>query len=1029
MTATAAAAASSASVRQTKLREAVDSITEELQANRSAAPTLLLRRAQAYADLGEEALARDDVARTAELVKDPQHKTPESVGAVERALREMAIASRATAAGDTADDGTASVEELVAHIMDNNAPAAAVLEQRILAKRAVLTAEQICGLVDSFHGLCARTSTMADNDTYPTALVSCISAAHSSLAPAAALIAAVAHTVRGWLAHDTDGEFKQRACRHGAKMYASAAHALAAQTGTGDADSEALEVLREAYGFYVTQVWPVGVLLGQSAGSVCEGALRLLTANRPLFVFAFASGATALKPKRAAMPPVEHLLALLGQPGDTEARSSRSLAMLLASQLSAAAKDPENSAMFPGYDAASRGSGPPQALAQLRGATAKVLDGWIQSTIQAERRQGLLAAAALYEAGAGADLAAELWLKSGWAEELWDQGEFDKPATQLALLELADACSTDAGVSAQMKKLGNGLVQALARKGAGSGGTAAGPAALASVVLAKWSGLPAAGAKAAAAVSAPAAEEPAQPTADADPIQLADDHIKRILAHAGSGDAANAVERSVEALGYLCLKPKPKEHVAGHAELLQALFLLARSTDLAGLRFAAVMLIGNLTRYRPVLSEEQKRMQQLQRLNSKGQTAAQAGEEAPDDADNELDAPEAVAGRAARVCSAGAITVLVAAVQTKARPSDSVKDAVAEIMVSLATSQALRGLLVQQGGVRALLGILTTDAPKAAITSSAAKAADGAQNAPKPLRQARDRDIAFALAKIAISVPPHLAFRDPREVARLLLALLAEDAAPQALLMKFEALLALTNLASAEPGSPDDVRGYICTLNGMSLVEMAVLSEHPLVRRAATELVCNLVYDADVFERFARDADSHVPAEDTDDPDAPAELLPSGIEELPSDDDGEAGPVPGRPGDDAYRAQRLHLLIALADVDDTATRSAAAGALAVLSSDARCCRYLFLAHPRAADVLLGLADDQTLDDDSAREAFQHRVAVVWANAAGCGDARVAAKMRRQPGLVECLRRMAADAQAPYCAAATSAVERLGSAVR
>ncbi|KAJ1723311.1 SWI5-dependent HO expression protein 4, partial [Coemansia biformis] len=719
--------------------------------------------------------------------------------------------------------------------------------------------------------------------------------------------------------------------------------------------------------------------------------------------------------------------------------SGRSLAMLLANQLAAAARDPENSALFPGYDAAARSSGPPRALVRLRAAAVEMLDGWVQSTIQAERRRGLLATAALYEAGAGTDLAADLWLKTGWAEELWDQGEFDKPETQLALLRLADARSTDAGASARMRTLGSGLVQALARKSGDSNSASAGLAGLASVVLAKWSGLPAGpaapGTGVGAAAAAPAAEGPAEDMAGVDPIQLADTHTKRILAHAGSAGGAAAddevVEKSAEALGYLCLKPQSREHVARNTELLQALFALARKSDRAALRFATVMLIGNLTRYRPVLSDEQKRMQQLQRLNAKAQGRAGSGdaqagsdkprtvaEELKDDAggeDSELDAAEAVAGRAARVCSAGGISVLVSAVQSKARPSDSVKDAVAETMVSLATSPGLRGLMVQQGGVRALLGILTADAPKAA---AATKADDGAKYAPKPLVQKRDRDIAFALAKLAISVPPNLAFRDPRELVRLLLSLLAEDAANQALLMRFEALLALTNLASAEPGSPDDVRGYINALDGMSLIEMAMLSEHSLVRRAATELVCNLVYDADVFERFARGADKYVPIED--DPDAPAELLPSGIVELPSDDEGVA-PDETTGGGDAYRAQRLHLLIALADVDDVATRSAASGALAVLSSDPRCCRYLFLAHPRAADVLLGLADDATLDDDGARAAFRHRVGVVWANAAGCGDARVAARMRRQPGLVELLQRMAGDTQAPYHAAAKSAL--------
>ncbi|KAJ1944219.1 class II myosin, partial [Kickxella alabastrina] len=309
-----------------------------------------------------------------------------------------------------------------------------------------------------------------------------------------------------------------------------------------------------------------------------------------------------------------------------------------------------------------------------------------------------------------------------------------------------------------------------------------------------------------------------------------------------------------------------------------------------------------------------------------------------------------------------------------------------------------------QGGVRCLLRhLLTADAPKA----QAAKAL------PSALLQGRDRRVAFALAKIAISVPPHLAFDDPREIARLLLALLAEESDAQALLMRFEALLALTNLASAPPGSSHDVRGYLANdLDGISLVELVLLSDHVLVRRAATELVCNLVYNEAVFERFAKGADAHVPAD---------EFTP-GIVELPSDGEGEGD---GASSDGAgYRSQRLHLLVALADVDDAATRSAAAGALAVLTSDPRCCRYLFLVHPRAGDVVLGLLAVEDGVGDKEAAAFRHRVAVIWANAASCGDRSVVARLGADDGVVAALKEMTADAKMPYYAAAKSALDQL-----
>ncbi|KAJ2443517.1 hypothetical protein GGF42_006600 [Coemansia sp. RSA 2424] len=57
-------------------------------------------------------------------------------------------------------------------------------------------------------------------------------------------------------------------------------------------------------------------------------------------------------------------------------------------------------------------------------------------------------------------------------------------------------------------------------------------------------------------------------------------------------------------------------------------------------------------------------------------------------------------------------------------------------------------------------------------------------------------------------------------------------------------------------------------------------------------------------------------------------------------------------------------------------------------------------------------------------AFKHRVAVIWANAASCGDARVCAKLREQVKIAESLREMASDSSTPYHAAANSALEQL-----
>ncbi|KAJ1720618.1 SWI5-dependent HO expression protein 4 [Coemansia erecta] len=1021
----------------------IERLTKELQSSAgdgSSNPAqILLQRARVYADLGDESNAQSDISQAAALVKDAKYASADNVAAVERAFREITVSRKAGTGGPVGSNAKyadKSIDDLVAIVVEDARKGASdadateamgVLESRIRQKKQALLADQLAQLVNAFHS--CVTDASEDGEKFARALADCISASINLAADSAdkhTLLGGTSEQIlNAWETHESDGQFKQQACRYGTGIYASMAFALAKRPDESE-DSSASSPHDKIYQFFISQVWMVGTLPVATSAEVREvvqGALRLLTADRPMFIRQFVSAA----------PSFVRLLDMLGQ----KEEAVRSLALLFASQLLSAACDPMNSLQFPGFDTkAARASAtqktPPPALLQVRALVTRTLDTWIQSTAQAERSRGLRALAGLYEAGVGADVSAELWLKDGWVEELWDQGEFDKLETQLALLHLADASSADAKISGLMKKTGNGLVQELVRKGKKSkdGSMEKELADTAAVVLSKWTGVsaapagpsaPAAG-TASGIVEIPDADDVAE---DADPRALADMHAKRIteLASQGASDAnTTAIQRAAEALGYLCLKPELKQHVSQNSDLLRALFSYAQKSSIAALKFSATMLVRNLTQYRPVLSEEQKRVQQLQKLSSRAQQTQKKEKETvsdviADDEESKWDSAEHVSERSVAVCKAGCLAMLVSAVQPAARPSESLKDAVAEVMVSLATTQALRGLLVQQGGVRALLSILTADAPKAAKQTSETSKSSAM---PQAMRQQRDRNIAFALAKIAISVPPHLAFQDPREIVRLLLALLAEESETQALLMKFEALLALTNLASAQPGSAHDVRGYMANdLNGMSLIEMVVLSDHVMVRRAATELVCNLVYDQGVFERFVKGADKCVPPESAQTAEVLGEREPSGIVEIEDDDDVDA--VDDKSRDEAYRSQRLHLLVALADVDDTATRSAAAGALAVLSNDARCCRYLFLAHPRASDVLLELTSGEDIDEVVA---FRHRVAVVWANAANCGDTRVLSFLRSKPEIVGLLKKMAAEQEMPYVGAAKSALARL-----
>ncbi|KAJ2265115.1 hypothetical protein EV176_006035, partial [Coemansia sp. RSA 451] len=459
-----------------QLQSQVDQLTLQLQTDSSNAPRVLLDRARVYGDLGEPLLAREDIARAASLVRDPTYKSESSVEAVERAVRQLSVSGNKS---QTEHIG-ASDQEIIDKVVQGTSDVACVvaLEQRIRANKTQLSGEQVCVLVDAFHKMCTDCEV-----AIVEAVASCVSAALVRLSvpedakavdgAAETLASVVQEIIDAWAKRSDNGEFKQQACKVGAKMYTTAVYALSTHEAV-DA-----RVLQSAVDFYVGQIWLVGTLPAETddvcQSDVCQGILRLLTSCRPHLVYSFVKSNGSL--------PIERLMSLLGQPRSLT--GSRSLAMLIASQLTAAVQDPSASSLFPEYDAKSKARTAPPALVQLRTLAADIIDVLVQSTIQSERTRGLYALASLYESGAGSEMAINVWAKNGWAEELWDQGEFDRPETQLALVYLADACSTDTKVSASMKKLGNGLVQELARTRTGELGE------IASVVLAKWSNLPA----------------------------------------------------------------------------------------------------------------------------------------------------------------------------------------------------------------------------------------------------------------------------------------------------------------------------------------------------------------------------------------------------------------------------------------------------------------------------------------------------------------------------------------------------------
>ncbi|KAL8663418.1 MAG: hypothetical protein Q9168_008101 [Polycauliona sp. 1 TL-2023] len=350
-------------------------------------------------------------------------------------------------------------------------------------------------------------------------------------------------------------------------------------------------------------------------------------------------------------------------------------------------------------------------------------------------------------------------------------------------------------------------------------------------------------------------------------------------------------QSSIEGLAYASIQPSVKEDLIGDRLFLARIMdSLKASNPGATTIYGALTLLDHLTRYLPVLSEEQKKMNQLKAYANASKSAS-----TPDP----LEEATAVSRRCKVVVEAGAITTFVAISDHLSPAATAV---VANIILSLTRTPNLRGTIAQQGGARLLLKKYTT------IT--------GMSDVDKQAR----RTMAHALARILISIDPILVFPAAgspplTSATRPILSLLTQESTdvsegPRDLLPTFEALLALTNLAS----TPSDEATMVIIRQTAGLMEDLLLSKNAMIQCAATELVCNFMTSAAGVELFA-------------------------------DESKAAG-------------RRLHILLALADVEDSSTRQAAGGALATLTCFEGVVKGI-VAREHGIEILLGLCADES----------------------------------------------------------------------
>lgn len=345
---------------------------------------------------------------------------------------------------------------------------------------------------------------------------------------------------------------------------------------------------------------------------------------------------------------------------------------------------------------------------------------------------------------------------------------------------------------------------------------------------------------------------------------------------------------AVEGLAHMSTNPAVKEALSKDSAFLVRLFTLVpkrkgAAAELLGDSAASplygtVVIIANICVYRPRLSAEEAQIAKTSK--GPGQTRGQQEEE-----NDPLDDDEHVKERGRRLLSTGAMLALTSAV--RATDSRAVHSAVGRAILSLVEEKENRGKVLQAGGAKALQAIV-----QAALPASKSSDPNGT-----PQMEKSDFDPIQALAKLSITAAPVQVF-GPNEGAvydaiRPFALMLTHSNA--SLLQRFEAMMALTNLSSLSP----EAATRIANADGlMNKVELLMLEDHTLVRRAATELVCNLVAGSEeIFNKWGGDRDKAA-------------------------------------------SGKLQVLVALCDVDDLPTRLAASGALATLTASPDACESL-----------------------------------------------------------------------------------------
>lgn len=384
--------------------------------------------------------------------------------------------------------------------------------------------------------------------------------------------------------------------------------------------------------------------------------------------------------------------------------------------------------------------------------------------------------------------------------------------------------------------------------------------------------------------------------------------MKLLLA---SLDQVKSLQTTLEGLAILTLLPDLRTSISSH-KLKELCNVTSPSDKLQSrltLIFPLITIFHNLTSYKPVLNQEDQAAQKLRNFSLKADGAPQV----------EWETDAVIDKRIQELVSFGLMERIGQAVSST---SDTIRHTSGEILLNLTKQAPLRGKLIQQGAAKMTLHIIgrSTGTSLPAI---------------------------HALARLLITSNPLLVL-GPTSTSPLLkdaithLSTLVQHPSSTSL-AQFEALLALTNLTSiSEP-----LRTHLIAPAFMSKLESYLTPSDTsyastMSRRAAMQTFTNLVMSKSGFMYFAQDT--------------------LGLD----------GPVEGEVGLANVHRTRVHLVLALCDVDDLETRLAASAALSVLVVSPRVVGFLL--SEKMMDRALGIWGDLLKDQSEGLK--QRGIAIV-----------------------------------------------------